>query len=71
MTSALLAHAKAWLARAGLENEKIEAEVNRLYAQIEIDFAEARKRHAEANAIEFATAMRKLRVALGGGYHPS
>jgi hypothetical protein len=54
------------LAREGPENEKIEAEVRRLYAQIESDSAEARERHARAEALEFTTAVRKLQLVLGG-----
>src|SRR5207244_13628550 len=37
LTTALLDYAKANLARPGLENERIEAEVRRLYGQMEID----------------------------------
>jgi hypothetical protein len=66
LTSAALEHVRARLAKAGLENEKIEAEVQRLYAQTQGDLAEARKKSAEAEAIEFATATKKLRVVLGG-----
>src|SRR5262249_21831890 len=65
MTSALLDHAKARLAKAGLENEKIEAEIQRLYTQIENDYAEARKKHAEAEAIELNTALKKLWLSVG------
>jgi hypothetical protein len=66
LTSAALDHVRARLAKAGLENEKIEAEIQRLYAQIQGDLADARKKSAEADAIEFATAMKRLRVVLGG-----
>jgi DNA primase large subunit len=65
-TSALLDHAKAKLKRAGLENDRIEAEIRQLYSQIEMDLAESRKRNAEANALEFDTTVRKLRFALMG-----
>src|SRR5215510_12105862 len=52
LTTALLDYAKANLARPGLENERIEAEIRRLYGQMEIDRAEARKKHAEADTLE-------------------
>jgi hypothetical protein len=64
-TTALLDYAKANLARPGLENERIEAEVRRLYGQIEIDRAEARKKHAEADMLEFNNKVRRLRFVLG------
>jgi hypothetical protein len=64
-TTALLDYAKANLARPGLENERIEAEVRRLYGQMEIDRAEARKKHAEADTLEFNNKVRRLRLVLG------
>lgn len=63
-TSALLDHARARLAKAGLENEKIEAEVAKLYAECESISADARKKHAEAEATEFETAVKRLKLAL-------
>ena len=65
---ASLGYLKEKLARPGLENDKIEAETRRLYAQMELDRAEARKRHAEAEAIELQTKIRRLRVVLGGAH---
>lgn len=65
LTTALLDYAKANLARPGLENERIEAEIRRLYGQMEIDRAEARKKYAEADALEFNTKVKRLRLALG------
>ena len=65
LTTALLDYAKANLARPGLENERIEAEVHRLYGQMEIDRAEARKKHAEADTLEFNNKVRRLRFVLG------
>ena len=43
-TRALLDYAKANLARPGLENDKLEAEIRRLFSQSEADRAEARKK---------------------------
>jgi hypothetical protein len=65
LTTALLHYAQAQLARPGLENERIEAEVRRLYGQMEIDRAEARKKHAEADTLEFNNKVRRLRLVLG------
>jgi len=65
LTTALLDYAKANLARPGLENERIEAEIRRLYGQMEIDRAEARKKHAEADALEFTNKVKKLKFVLG------
>jgi hypothetical protein len=64
-TSALLGHAKERLARAGLENAKIEAEVAEIYAKRERELAEARKVHADADAREFKTSLDRLRLMLG------
>jgi hypothetical protein len=58
-------HLKARLAKAGLENARIEAEVCKLYAEAESTLAEARKRRGEAAKQEFDTAVRRLRLALG------
>jgi hypothetical protein len=65
-TKALLDYAKAHLARPGLENDKLEAEIRRLFSQSEADRAEARKKNAEAEAIEFQTKVKRLRLVLGG-----
>jgi hypothetical protein len=64
-TTALLGYGKAKLERPPLENERIEAEVRRLYEQMEIDRAEARKKHAEADTLEFNNKVRRLRLVLG------
>lgn len=64
-TSALLDHAKERLARAGLENAKIEAEVAEIYAKRERELAEARKVHADAADREFETSVKQLRLMLG------
>lgn len=64
-TSALLDHAKERLARAGLENAKIEAEVAEIYAKRERELAEARKAHADADAKEFKNSIERLRLMLG------
>lgn len=63
--SALLDLARARLARAGLENERIEAEIRKLYAQMENETAQARRVNAEADAIEFKTSLARLRLVLG------
>src|SRR5262245_31941736 len=65
-TRALLDYAKANLARPGLENDKLEAEIRRLFSQSEADRAEARKKIAEAEALEFQTKVKRLRLVLGG-----
>lgn len=63
-TSALLDYGKNKLEKAGLDNEKIVAEVDLLYSQKEKQFAEARKLHAEADLIELQTNVKKLKIAL-------
>jgi hypothetical protein len=65
LTTALLDYAKANLARPGFDNETLEAEVRRLYGQLEIDRAEARKKQAEADVLEFNNKVKRLRLALG------
>ena len=59
LAAAVLNHAKARLARPGVEIEKLEAEIHQLYA-------DARKKHAEAAALEFDTKVRQMRFILGG-----
>lgn len=63
-THALLKYGKDKLAKSGLENDKILAEVDLLYSQKEKELAEARKLNAEAQKIEFDTAIKKLRFSL-------
>lgn len=63
-THALLKYGKDKLAKAGLENDKILAEVDLLYSQKEKELAEARKLNAEAQRIEFDTAIKRLRLSL-------
>jgi hypothetical protein len=65
-TSALLDYGKQKLEKAGLENDKIIAEVDLIYSQKEKEIAETRKIHAEADAIEFNTNIKKLRFSLLG-----
>lgn len=65
-TSALLDYGKQKLQKAGLENEKIIAEVNLMYSQREKEIAETRKLHAEAASIELNTSMKKLKLGLIG-----
>lgn len=64
VTSSLMDHARARLAKAGLENERIEAEVSNLYAQREKELAVARKTHAEAESTELDNAAKQLRLIL-------
>jgi hypothetical protein len=63
--SALFDNLKCRLKRAGFENEKIQAEVAALYAKCEVSIAHARKTNAEAAALEFDTAVKRLKTALG------
>jgi hypothetical protein len=44
---------------------RIEAEVRRLHGQMEIDRVEARKKHAEADTLEFNNKVKWLRLVLG------
>lgn len=66
LLAAGLGNIKVRLAKAGLENEKIEAEVAKTYAEQEKLLAEARKANSEAEAREFQTAVQRLRLVLGG-----
>lgn len=63
-TSALLGHCRERLARAGLENEKIEAELHKIYAESEGALAAARKTNAEADALELQTAIQRFKFSL-------
>ena len=65
LATALRDYAQAHLARPGFEHERMEAEVRRLYGQRERDRAEAREKHAEADARECNNNVRRFRVALG------
>jgi hypothetical protein len=63
-TSAALDYARQRLAKQGLENDRIEAEVFQLYAERERTLAEARKINAEADEQELQTRVKKLRLIL-------
>ncbi|MBT1690080.1 hypothetical protein [Dawidia soli] len=65
-TTELLNYGKAKLQRAGLENEELMAQVDLLYSQKEKELAEARKLHAEAEALEIRNNIRKLKLGIGG-----
>lgn len=65
LTTALLDHLKARLAKSGLDNERIAAEVNKLYQEVETQQAVTRKTHAEADKIEFENRIKELHLALG------
>lgn len=62
--SAILDHAKQRLAKSGLENEKIKAEIDNYYKRNAREMAETRKINAETNAIELDTARKKLIISL-------
>lgn len=64
-TSALLNHAKEKLPKAGIENEKIIAEIDQLYIIKQKELAQTRKLNAESSEIEFSLALKKLKVSLG------
>jgi len=64
-TSALLEHARERLAKAGLENDKIEGEIYKLYAEREKALAEAHKTKVEGDNIAFELSVKQLRLALG------
>lgn len=61
---ALLKYGKDKLEKAGLENDKILAEIDLLYSQKEKALAEARKLNAEAQKAEFENAVRQLQLSL-------
>jgi hypothetical protein len=58
-------HFKAKLRKEGLESEKIEAEVAKLFAETERARAEARETNAKAKQIEVDTTIKELRLSLG------
>jgi len=64
LTASLLDYAKANLTHPGLQNERMEAEIRRLYGQMEIDRTEAREKHADADTLEFNNKVRRLRLVL-------
>lgn len=64
LTTAAIENCKQKLQRAGLENDKIEAEVHRLYAERESVLASARKTNAEADALEFSNSVKRLQLML-------
>jgi hypothetical protein len=59
-----LRNLKARLGRAGIENEEIAARTAKLLAEAETERSIAAKNRAEANAIEFATFVRKLQLLI-------
>lgn len=63
--AALLDFAKAKLAMPGLEAEKVAAEIGKVYAERTSEMAEARRRNAEAAAIEQMNNLRDLKLTLG------
>ena len=65
LATALRDYAQAHLARPGFEHECMAAEVRRLYGQREMDRAEAREKHAEAETLAFNNTVRRFRGALG------
>jgi hypothetical protein len=64
-THALLEHAKEKLAKAGIENQKLLAEIDYIFSQREKEIAEARKINAEAHKIEIENSLRQLKLSLG------
>lgn len=64
--SAIIAHAKAKLKKAGVENQKLLAEIDLLYTQNEKERANTRKLNAEANEIEISNMVKSLIISLGG-----
>ena len=64
LISESIQHLKDRLQKQGLENEKIAAEVAKLLAEAEKEKALAAKTQAEADALEFATIIKKLRLLL-------
>ncbi|MDX2274181.1 MAG: ORF6N domain-containing protein [Hyphomonadaceae bacterium] len=56
---------KERLRKAGAENEEIAARATKLLAEAETEKATAAKTRAEADQIEFATLVRKLRLVMG------
>lgn len=65
-TSALLDYGKQKLNKAGIDNEKTLAEIDLLYSQKEKEVAEARKIHAEADALEIENTIKRLKLSLIG-----
>lgn len=61
----LLGYAKAKLSEPGISNQKTIAEIETIYARRNREIAETRKIHAEADALEFDMAVKKLKLALG------
>ncbi|NOQ75257.1 MAG: hypothetical protein GQ574_24815 [Crocinitomix sp.] len=64
-TTKFLKHAKDKLERAGLENEKIVAEIDSLYSSRQRESAQTRKLNAEASEIELSVSIKKLKLSLG------
>jgi hypothetical protein len=59
-TSAFLDYARNRLQREGLENDRIEAEVAKLYAERQSQLADADLRSAQAEDVRSRTALREL-----------
>lgn len=64
LISESIQHLKERLKKQGLENEEIFARVAKLLAEAEKEKSIAAKNRAQADALEFATIMRKLRMPL-------
>ena len=58
-------HHRQLLLKAGLENVEVEAEVIKLYAECEHRLAEAYSMRSMADALQFETAVKRLRLSLG------
>jgi hypothetical protein len=58
-------YAKSKLRREGVEIQKIEAEIAKLFSEAEAAHEKARKDRADARAVEFTTTVKELRLALG------
>jgi hypothetical protein len=64
-SSALLDFAKAKLARAGLEDEKIAAEISKMFAERQAELAKADKTSEEARQLRIQNDISELRLTLG------
>jgi len=64
LVSLTLNFAEEKLKKPGIENQKMLAEVDEIYSNIEKNKAEVKKIYAEASSIELETALKKLKLAL-------
>ena len=64
-STALLDHAKEKLAKTGIENQKMLAEIDLMFSTKTKELAETRKINAEAQAIEFSNSVKQLKLTLG------